>query len=232
MRWFHGAAERTLVPTPGVKSELESKGFNPEKLIVWTRGVDCDLFHPRPKRLFEPFSDLPRPIFLYCGRVAREKNIGAFLEMQVDGSKVVVGDGPERGALERRYRGTRFVGYKYGKELAEQFAGADVFVFPSRTDTFGIVMLEAMACGLPVAAFPVTGPIDVVRDGITGILGDDLAEAATRALLIEPSACRDQALEFSWERCAGIMLENLASCARASEVERRPDHDMIPQPTD
>jgi len=219
MRWFHGAAERTLVPTQGVLDELVSQGFDPRKLVVWTRGVDTSVFRPHLKSDFEPYAHLPRPVYLYCGRIAREKNTEAFLDMRVDGSKVAVGDGPERDSLQRKYPEAVFVGYKHGEDLAQHFSGADVFVFPSRTDTFGVVMLEAMACGLPVAAYPVTGPIDVVRQGVTGILDENLAEASRRALSLEPQDCRDQAIEYSWEKCARAMLENLAIATSQKEAQ-------------
>jgi len=205
LRWFHGPAAATLVPTPSVVRELHAEGMR--HLVTWTRGVDTTLFRLRPKTLY---ADLERPVFLYCGRVAREKNIEAFLDADLPGTKVIVGDGPAAAAMQRRNPGARFVGYKQGEALAEHFASADVFVFPSRTDTFGVVMLEAMACGLPVAAYPVTGPIDVVRPGVTGVLDEDLATAATKALDLDPDDCRAQALEYSWDRCARIALETFA----------------------
>jgi glycosyltransferase involved in cell wall biosynthesis len=204
MRWFHGQAGCVLVPTPGVKDELEARGF--ERIKVWTRGVNTELFKPREKNFFPD----PRPIFLYCGRVSSEKNIEAFLEADLPGTKVIVGDGPAMGTMRKRYPAARFVGFKRGEELAQHFAAADVFVFPSRTDTFGVVMLEAMASGLPVAAYPVTGPIDVVQPGVSGVLDEDLAKAAREALALDPQACRAYALEFSWRRCAEMFLDNLA----------------------
>ena len=203
LRWFHGPAARTLVPTPAVRRTLESHGFR--RVVEWTRGVDCDLFHPRP----QPFFDLPRPIFLYAGRVAVEKNIGAFLDLELPGSKVVVGDGPLRTALERRHPAVHFAGFRFGEDLASHYAGADVFVFPSLTDTFGVVMLEANASGLPVAAFPVTGPVDVVRDGVTGVLDRDLRAACLAALELDPAACVAHARTMSWRRCAELLLANL-----------------------
>ncbi len=204
VRWFHGAAERTLVPTAAVGRELESRGFR--HLVTWTRGVDTELFKPASRHLYPD----PRPVFLYVGRVAHEKNIEAFLKLDLPGTKVVVGDGPAMNELIRRYDRVRFVGYKRGQDLAAHIAAADVFVFPSRTDTFGVVMLEAMACGLPVAAYPVTGPIDVVSDGVSGVLHEDLRLAALKALEISPAGCRQYALGFTWRRCARMFLENLA----------------------
>jgi glycosyltransferase involved in cell wall biosynthesis len=204
MRWFHRRAARTLVPTPSVGRELESRGFR--NIVVWTRGVDTELFRPHGKEFLAD----ARPIFLYAGRVSAEKNIEAFLDANLPGTKYVVGDGPLMNAMIKRHPRVRFVGFKHGIELAKHFAGADVFVFPSRTDTFGVVMLEAMASGLPVAAYPVTGPIDVVKQGVTGVLNDDLATAARKALELSPQTCRDDALGFSWARCGQMWLDNLA----------------------
>jgi glycosyltransferase involved in cell wall biosynthesis len=203
-RWFHGGAHRTLVPTENMRQELEERGFR--DLVRWDRGVDTALFRPRR----ESFYDLPRPIFIYVGRVAHEKNLEAFLRLELPGSKVVVGDGPAKKALERAFPGALWAGFRSGNDLARHFAGADVFVFPSRTDTFGVVMLEANASGLPVAAFPVTGPIDVVRHGVTGFLDADLETACRKALELDRDACRAHAETHSWARCADILLANLA----------------------
>ncbi len=209
VRWFHGRAHRTLVPTPTLKAELEARGFS--NLVNWIRGVDTELFQPRGGDFF----GLPRPVFISVGRVAPEKNLRAFLDLDLPGSKVVVGDGPARDALARQYPGVHWAGMRLGEELAQHYAGADVFVFPSLTDTFGIVMLEANASGLPVAAHPVTGPIDVVIDGVTGVLDHDLRSACLRALDIDRAGCRRHAETLSWGRCAEIMLENLAVIERA-----------------
>ena len=178
---------------------------------MWTRGVDTKLFVPTEDKSL--YADA-RPIFLYAGRVAREKNIEAFLSADLPGSKVVVGGGPELNSLRRQYPKVRFVGFKYGADLAAHYAAADVFVFPSRTDTFGIVLIEALACGLPIAAYPVTGPRDVVRQGETGVLDEDIATAAIKALELDPAACRAQALEYSWRRCAEIFLASIALIER------------------
>ncbi len=204
IRWFHGPARAVLVPTATVARELEARGLG--NTVVWRRGVDTDVFKPEPAHDY----DLPRPIFLYAGRVAIEKNIEAFLELDLPGSKVVVGDGPPREALAKRYPEVHFAGYKFGEELAAHYAGADVFVFPSKTDTYGVVMLEANACGLPVAAYPVTGPIDVVQQGKTGYVDKDLAAAARRALDLEPAECLAFARANSWEACARVVLDHLA----------------------
>ena len=204
LRWFHDRAQRTLVPTASMKNELEKRGFS--DLVQWSRGVDTDLFRPRDERFF----DLPRPIFISVGRVAHEKNLQAFLDLDLPGSKVVVGDGTARQALEACYPDVLWAGFKRGEDLARHYAGADVFVFPSRTDTYGLVMLEAGASGLPVAAYPVTGPIDVVQPNVTGILDDDLGNACRNALSLDPVACRDWAASQSWGRCAETLLANLA----------------------
>ncbi|MBB6093084.1 glycosyltransferase involved in cell wall biosynthesis [Povalibacter uvarum] len=204
LRGFHGGARRTMVATPALQRQLEARGFR--NLVRWTRGVDVDLFRPRPKE----YLSLPRPIAVYVGRVAVEKNIEAFLRMEWKGSKLIVGDGPARKTLQEKYPNATFVGFKYGEELASHVAASDVFVFPSRTDTFGLVLLEAMACGVPVAAYPVTGPIDVVLQGETGVLDDDLAIAAVEALTLDPQECRDYALAHTWEAATQQFLTNLA----------------------
>jgi glycosyltransferase involved in cell wall biosynthesis len=206
LRWFHGAAVRCMVSTASVRGDLAAHGFT--NLATWRRGVDTEIFKPHPK----DFLALPRPIAAYVGRVAVEKNIDAFLQMAWRGSKIVIGDGPERSRLQARYPDANFLGYKFGDELARHLAAADVMVFPSRTDTFGLVNLEAMACGVPVAAYPVTGPIDVVSDGVTGALDHDLATAAERALAIDPDACRERALKSGWDVCSREFESNLERC--------------------
>ena len=206
LRWFHGPAQATLVPTPSMRSELVERRFDPDKLITWCRGVDTEVFRPEPKAAL----DLPRPIFAYAGRIAVEKNLEEFLSLDLPGSKMLIGDGPARPALARKHPETYFAGYKFGAELAATYAAADVFVFPSLTDTFGVVMLEANACGLPVAAFPVTGPVDVVIEGRTGCLDRDLRAAALRALDVDRDGCVAHARTMTWARCADMVLENLA----------------------
>jgi glycosyltransferase involved in cell wall biosynthesis len=203
LRWFHGAAARCMVSTASIRRDLESHGF--KNLATWRRGVDTETFKPYPKDCLA----LPRPIAAYVGRVAVEKNIDAFLKMAWSGSKVVIGDGPERLRLERQYPEAKFLGYHFGEDLARHLAAADVMVFPSRTDTFGLVNLEAMACGVPVAAYPVSGPIDVVDDGVTGALDHDLATAARRALGVAPEACRARALISGWDVCSHEFESNL-----------------------
>ena len=194
LRWFHGAAVHTLVPTQRIKEKLESRGFR--NVVIWSRGVDSTLFAPDNAVRYE----LPAPIWIHMGRIAVEKNIEQFLKLELPGSKVIIGDGPDRQRLEQAYPDAEFLGYKFDKELASHLAGGDVFVFPSRTDTFGLVMLEAMACGLPVAAYPVDGPIDVVRDGKTGALDSNLGDACKRALHIDRDACRQFAESRSWAK--------------------------------
>ncbi|HTW38900.1 MAG TPA: glycosyltransferase family 1 protein [Steroidobacteraceae bacterium] len=210
LRWFHSAAHGCMVSTRSVHEALAARGFM--NLVRWQRGVDTELFRPRSKE----FLELPRPIAAYVGRVAVEKNIDAFLRMPWRGSKVVIGDGPERVRLQSQYPEALYTGFRFGEELAAHLAAADVLVFPSLTDTFGLVNLEAMACGVPVAAFPVTGPIDVVKDGVTGALDTDLARAAERALRIDPHACREHALRSSWDACTREFEGNLVACRPGS----------------
>jgi glycosyltransferase involved in cell wall biosynthesis len=204
MRWFHGTAARTLVATPSMRRLLESRGFS--NLATWSRGVDSELFRPGDKQ----FLSLPRPVWLYLGRVAVEKGIEDFLRLDLPGSKLVVGDGPARADLAARFPQANFVGFKHGVDLSRHIAASDVFVFPSRTDTFGLVLLEAMACGVPVAAYPVTGPIDVVVDGHTGVLDENLQRAAQAALRLDPAACRAHALRYSWQACTSQFVAALA----------------------
>jgi glycosyltransferase involved in cell wall biosynthesis len=206
LRWFHSAAQHCMVSTKSVTAELQSRGFS--NVVRWQRGVDTELFRPRSKDLLQ----LPRPIAAYVGRVAVEKNIDAFLQMSWQGSKIVIGDGPERQRLQSQFPEAHYLGFRYGEDLAAHLAAADVLVFPSLTDTFGLVNLEAMACGVPVAAFPVTGPIDVVDDGVTGALDADLANAAARALRVDPAACRARALRSGWSESTRQFEGNLVAC--------------------
>lgn len=195
IRWFHRPAERIMVATASIRDELAGQGLS--RSHHWSRGVDLAQFAPdaAPPR---EYAGLTRPIQLYAGRVAVEKNIEAFLETRYTGSKVVVGDGPALGELKARYPDALFLGRQSGRALAGCYAGADVFVFPSRTDTFGLVMIEALACGLPVAAFPVAGPADIVTERC-GALCDDLARAIDAALLCERRDCEAHAAHFSWD---------------------------------
>jgi 1,2-diacylglycerol 3-alpha-glucosyltransferase/glucuronosyltransferase len=205
-RRFHNAACTMMVATRSLEDDLTKRGY--ENIRRWTRGVDTDLYRPRKERLFGN----DHPVFIYVGRVAVEKNIQAFLELELPGKKVVVGSGPHLQKLQDQYGDVLFTGPKEGEELARHYASADVFVFPSKTDTFGVVLLEAMACGLPIAAYPITGPIDVVKNGSTGILDDDLQTAALAALDLDADTCRQQALEYSWSNSTQQFLQNIKSC--------------------
>jgi len=204
MRWFHGAARYTLVTTESMREQLA--GWRMENLRIWTRGVDTELFHMRRDK---DFLNAERPVFMYIGRVAVEKNILAFLEQDLPGSKYVVGAGPQLEAIKAKYPEVTFTGYVDNNLLSEHLAAADVFVFPSKTDTFGLVMLEANACGLPIAAYPVPGPLDVVRPGVNGVLNEDLKEACLKALELNPQACRKVAEEYSWQRVGEQFLSYL-----------------------
>ncbi|HET7714123.1 MAG TPA: glycosyltransferase family 1 protein [Bauldia sp.] len=214
LRRFHNAGRACMVATESLRSELKSRGF--DNLVIWTRGVDSDLFRPREQG---PAPGLPRPVFLFVGRVAVEKNIGAFLDLDLPGSKVVVGDGPALPSLKAAYPEAHFLGLRTGEALAEAYAGADVFVFPSRTDTFGIVLLEALASGVPVAAYPVPGPADVIGSSGVGALDVDLRAAALAALRIPRAACRAFALSRSWEASARQFLDHILA---ANALEWRP----------
>jgi glycosyltransferase involved in cell wall biosynthesis len=205
LRRFHNAGSGIMVATPSLEQELRSRGF--KKLMRWGRGVDADLFRPRETRTL----DVQQPVFLYVGRVAVEKNLPAFLSLDLPGTKVVVGDGPQLQELKAAYPQAVFLGKKSGEALAEIYANADVFVFPSRTDTFGIVLLEALSCGVPVAAYPVTGPGDVIRQGETGILHEDLHQSCMQALHISREVCRSYAKTQSWRASAQQFIENVKS---------------------
>jgi glycosyltransferase involved in cell wall biosynthesis len=206
LRRFHRASAAVMVATPSISAALAARGF--ANLRRWTRGVDTELFRPRAK----DFIDAPRPISICVGRVAVEKNIEAFLALDLPGTKFVVGGGPMLETLRQRYPKVRFVGPRHGEELASYFAAADVFVFPSRTDTFGLVMLEALASGVPVAAYPVSGPLDVIGDADVGVLSEDLGQAVRQALEIDPERCRAYALRHSWHAAATQFLGNVQAC--------------------
>ncbi len=203
LRAFHRGSQAVMVATPALANELRARGFR--NVVLWPRGVDTGQFHPRMADL-----GLPRPVFLCVGRIAVEKNLEAFLELDLPGTKVIVGDGPARAGLMRKYPQAVFLGARHGEELAKTYAAADVFVFPSRTDTFGLVLLEALASGVPVAAFPVTGPRDVLGSAPVGALNDDLRQACLAALRILPQACLEFAARHTWEASARAFIDNMA----------------------
>jgi glycosyltransferase involved in cell wall biosynthesis len=213
LRSFHNSGAGTMVSTQTLAQELAARGFR--RLMRWSRGVDHELFHPGAAADL----GLPRPIFLYAGRLAVEKNLEAFLSLDLPGTKLVAGDGPGRAALEAAFPQARFLGVKTSAELATLYASSDVFVFPSRTDTFGMVLLEAMACGLPVAAFPVAGPLDVVDASGAGVLSEDLQAACLAAASIPRAAPRAHALTFTWEASARQFLSNVALAHQGAEAE-------------
>jgi glycosyltransferase involved in cell wall biosynthesis len=204
MRWFHRPSGRLMVATPTLREELARNGFR--NLSPWTRGVDTETFRPDREPIF---ADLPRPIFLSVGRVAVEKNLEAFLQLDLPGTKVVVGDGPAKEDLETRFPEAKFVGAKFGEELARCFSDADVFVFPSYTDTFGLVILEAMASGTPVAAFPAHGPIDIIPGSGAGVISENLRDACLECLKLDRKAVRAYAEKFSWRSSAEEFVRNL-----------------------
>jgi glycosyltransferase involved in cell wall biosynthesis len=212
LRAFHAGSQAVMAATPALANELRARGFC--NVVLWPRGVDTAQFHPRTVDL-----GLPRPVFLCVGRIAVEKNLEAFLDLELPGTKVVVGDGPARAALMRKYPQAVFPGAQHGEVLAKTYAAADVFVFPSKTDTFGLVLLEALASGVPVAAFPVTGPRDVLGSAPVGALNDDLELACLAALRISPQACLEFAARHTWEASAKAFIENMAD-VRAVESTR------------
>jgi len=212
LRRFHADASVTMVATPSLMAELQQRGFS--HLGMWTRGVDTELF--RPDRAIDlPFA---RPIFVCVGRVAVEKNLEAFLSLDLPGTKVVIGNGPREAELRRRFPDAKFLGLIENGALAAHLAAADVFVFPSRTDTFGVVQLEALASGVPIAAFPVTGPKDVIGNHPVGALNEDLRAACLRALDVSRDACRAFALNYSWDNSARQFIGHLQKLAEG----RRP----------
>lgn len=215
-RRFHARSAGVMVATRSLAQDLARRGF--DRLMPWTRGVDTALFRPGPERLFGA-----APVYLYAGRVAVEKNIAAFLDLDLPGTKVVVGDGPQLAELSARYPDAVFTGAREGTALAACYASADVFVFPSRTDTFGMVMLEAMACGVPVAAFPAIGPKDLLTPGVSGVVDADLRTAALAARGLDRAAVRAAALAFTWQKAARLFLANLESAlisARERDTRR------------
>jgi len=210
LRRFHNAARATLAPTPAMVNDLKARGFRGARL--WTRGVDLDTFSQNGDRMERPAD---RPVFLYVGRIAVEKQVDAFLRLDLPGEKWIAGEGPERSRLQARYPEARWLGMLSGEALARLYRSADVMVFPSVTDTFGLVMVESMACGTPVAAFPVTGPIDVIGQSGGGVMHEDLRKACLQALKLPREQVRRRAEEFSWTTATGQILEALQRIPRA-----------------
>lgn len=210
LRRFHNKSSITMVATEPLRDELKGRGF--KRLAIWSRGVDADLFKPRPNKLI--FGEWPQ--LLYVGRVSVEKNLDAFLKSPMIGTKLIVGDGPDRARLQFEYPNAIFLGVKTGKELADIYASADVFVFPSLTDTFGLVLLEALASGLPVAAFPAGGFLSSIESAGVGVLHNDLAEAIWRALKITPTAARDFALGYTHQNSTRQFLSNVSNALSIS----------------
>lgn len=206
LRRFHGAAERTFVSSATLEALLRGRGFT--RLHLWRRGVDLRRF--RPVAPHPQLTGLPRPVMACVGRLAIEKNLDAFLSLDTPGTKVMIGDGPQRAALAARYHSVLFTGYRFGTELAALLCAADVMVFPSLTDTFGLAMIEALACGVPVAAFPAPGPLDVIEQGVTGVLHPDLRVAIGSALRLDRRVCARRAAAFSWDGATAEFLAGLA----------------------
>jgi glycosyltransferase involved in cell wall biosynthesis len=208
MRTFHNSGGRLMVATPTMRDELKARGF--KNITPWARGVDTELFHPNRRSADGgAYKGMERPIWLNVGRVAVEKNIAAFLKLDLPGTKVIIGDGPQRAELEKKHPEAKFLGTRFGDELAACFADADVFVFPSLTDTFGLVILESMAAGAPVAAFPAPGPRDIIPDSGAGFVSDDLRQACLDCLALDRVRCRQYAEGFSWRACAEEFVKNL-----------------------
>jgi glycosyltransferase involved in cell wall biosynthesis len=218
LRRFHGAATRTFVSSASLEAQLTARGF--AHLHRWCRGVDLARFRPiAPHALL---TGLPRPVMTYAGRVAVEKNIGAFLSLDLPGTKLVVGDGPQLAALRAQYPQALFVGFRSGDELVQMLCGSDVLVFPSLTDTFGLAMIEAQACGVPVAAFPVPGPQDVIDPGITGVMDEDLGRAVRSALTLDRAACIRGASAYTWDAATTQFLDGLAPIGAAARATLPP----------
>jgi len=205
LRWFHSKSRPLMTATSSLEAELKARGFQ-APIERWSRGVDSTLFRPRAKLKAE----YATPILLYVGRVSSEKNVEAFLKLDTPGTKVIVGDGPARASLQKQYPQTKFLGYRKGEDLAACYAMADLFVFPSITDTFGLVVIEALASGLPVAAFPATGPVDIITRPELGCCDEDLAVAVRNALTHgKRDACIEEAKKYSWENCTREFERNL-----------------------
>lgn len=212
LRRFHRPSQAVMVPTKSIAAELDKRNFR--NLKIWTRGVDRAQFRSYPR----DHLDMPRPIVLYAGRLAIEKGIDDFMKLETPGSKVLVGDGPERERLERLYPHAHFLGFRHGEDYARTLAAADVMVFPSKTDTFGLVMLEAMACGTPVAAYDAPSPRDVIEDGATGCVADTLADAVERASRLDRGLVQQASMHFTWQKCAEMFESWLVPCGSFSGI--------------
>jgi len=220
VRGFHNAGGRTMVTTPSMVDFLAERGFT--RLAPWARGVDTVLFNPDKKNAPEDvYAGLERPIWVNVGRVAVEKNLKTFLDLDLPGTKVIVGDGPQLAELKRHYKDVRFTGAKFETELARHFADADVFVFPSKTDTFGLVIIEAMASGLPVAAYPVSGPVDIIPDSKAGVIDVDLQQACIQAVKLSSTDAITHAQSYSWEAVTDVFFELLTPQYRPRKRWRR-----------
>ena len=218
-RWFHNASTRTIVSTQTLADTLTSHGFH--HLAVSPLGVDTKLFScPAPPLLLPEgemsvcgqrgWESMPRPVFVYLGRIAREKNVEDFLRADLPGTKILIGDGPDRKKLAKKYPEAQFLGYRKGKDLASTLCECDVLVMPSKTETFGLVVLEALACGVPVGAYPVMGPKDILTNSVDGYLDTDLARAAKNCLHVDRTRCRETALRYDWEKATEVFLSHLA----------------------
>ncbi len=214
LRWFHGPSKAVLTPTKTISKDLEERGFS--NVVTWTRGVDQDNFQDYGEK---PNDEWQHPILVYVGRLAVEKGIDDFLNLKTGGTKLVIGDGPNRSQLAKKYPDAVFTGYLFKEELAREINKGDIFVFPSKTDTFGLVMLEAMACGLPVAAYPCAGPIDVVEHGFSGFLDDDLEKAVEGAVKLKSEDAISYASRFTWRNTAIMMFDNLVPCKTTNMVD-------------
>ena len=212
LRWFHNGGTQTMVATENLKQELNAHGF--KNIVLWPLGVDTEFFKRNPSPALPP---LPKPVFVFFSRLASEKNPEEFFQLELPGTKLVIGDGPERRRLEETYGKThRFVGYKRGQELIDWLSLCDVSVFPSRSETFGLVVIETLACGIPVAAHDCQGPRDIITNGVDGYLSEDLKDAAIQCLSLDREACRKKALSYSWERSAEIFEGLLVPAKRDS----------------
>lgn len=224
VRRFHAPASAVMAATPLLIRELEGRGF--KNLRLWSRGVDTNLFKPNQEA--KTGTGDRGPIWLYVGRVAVEKNIDAFLDLDLPGTKKVVGEGPRFDLLRKKYQTTKFTGALFGEALAKAYAEADCFVFPSKTDTFGLVLIEALASGTPVAAYPVQGPLDVIGDAPVGHLDDDLKTACLAAIQADPDTCRTYAMNFSWQACSHQFLSNLSLESEKKEAKTSKSAEPLP----